>query len=86
MDSRIQSMTMLQTKHSRVLVDIFGRLKTNCYSASFSSQALHEFFLYCEVADAVYDAARKNETIVTQCSFFVRDIWFFVVRLLIHSK
>ncbi|EDX12862.1 GD20371 [Drosophila simulans] len=85
-DRRIQSMTTLQTKHSRVLVDIFGRLKTNCYSASFSSQALHEFFLYCEVADAVYDAAQKNETIVTQCSFFVRDIWFFVVRFLIHTK
>ncbi|XP_039495619.1 serine/threonine-protein kinase ATM [Drosophila santomea] len=85
-DSRIQSMSTLQTKHSRVLVDVFGRLKTNCYSASFSSQALHEFFLYCEVADAVHDAAKKNETIVTQCSFFVRDIWFFVVRFLIHTK
>ncbi|XP_016998813.2 serine/threonine-protein kinase ATM isoform X1 [Drosophila takahashii] len=85
-DSRLQSMTTLQIKHSRILVDLFGRLKADCFTASFSGQALRAFFLYCEIADAVYDAAQKNETIVTQCSYFVRDIWFFVVRFLLHTN
>jgi len=79
-------MTTLQIKHSRILVDLFGRLKANCFAATFSDQALREFFVYCVMADAVYDAALENEITVTQCSYFVRDIWFFVVRFLLHSE
>ncbi|XP_041674601.1 serine/threonine-protein kinase ATM [Drosophila eugracilis] len=85
-DSRVYSMITLQVKHSRILVDLFAHLKANCFTASFSSQALRNFFLYCEIADAVYDAAKQNETSVIQCSYFVRDIWFFVVRFLQHTK
>ncbi|XP_052835760.1 LOW QUALITY PROTEIN: serine/threonine-protein kinase ATM [Drosophila gunungcola] len=84
--SRLQSMTTLQIKKPRILIDLFGRLKANCFSATFSSQALRSFFLYCEMADAVYDAAKENEQKVLQCSYFVRDIWFFVVRFLQHTK
>ncbi|KAH8280952.1 hypothetical protein KR054_005673 [Drosophila jambulina] len=89
-DNRIQSMSTLQIKHPRILVDLFGRLKTNCFTSSFSRQALRCFFLYCEIADAVYDAASaeavKTKAAVAQCSYFVRDIWFFVVRYLHHTK
>ncbi|KAH8268288.1 hypothetical protein KR026_004200 [Drosophila bipectinata] len=86
--SRSQSMSMLQLKHPRILVDLFGRLKKHCFNATFSSQAVHEFFLYCVIADAVYDAALDSEgaETVVKCSYFVRDIWFFLVRFLKHSK
>ncbi|XP_020814150.1 serine/threonine-protein kinase ATM [Drosophila serrata] len=89
-DNRIQSMSTLQIKHPRILVDLFGRLKTNCFTSSFTSQALRYLFLYCEIADAVYEAAAqeavKTKAAVAQCSYFVRDIWFFVVRYLHHTK
>ncbi|XP_017057473.2 LOW QUALITY PROTEIN: serine/threonine-protein kinase ATM [Drosophila ficusphila] len=85
-DSRIQSMATLQIKHPGLLVDLFGRLKANCFTASFSSQAMNDFFHYCEIADAVYDAFQNQEKKNQQCSYFVCDIWFFVVRFLMHTK
>ncbi|EDV35318.2 LOW QUALITY PROTEIN: uncharacterized protein Dana_GF11791 [Drosophila ananassae] len=86
--SRIQSMSLLQLKHPRILVDLFGRLKMHCFNATFPSQVVHEFFLYCAIADAVYDSALESEgaETVVKCSYFVRDIWFFLVRFLKHSK
>uniref|UniRef100_A0A6P4EBP2 Serine/threonine-protein kinase ATM n=1 Tax=Drosophila rhopaloa TaxID=1041015 RepID=A0A6P4EBP2_DRORH len=83
---RIQSMTTLQIKHPRLLIDLFGRLKTNCFTATFSGQSLRGLFLYSEIADAVYDAAIENEKKVLQCSYFVCDIWLFLVRFLLHTK
>ncbi|KAH8264195.1 hypothetical protein KR038_004388 [Drosophila bunnanda] len=89
-DNRIQSMSTLQIKHPRILVELFGRLKTNCFTSSFFSQTLRYLFLYCQIADAVYDAAAqeavKTKAAVDHCSFFVRDIWFFVVRYLHYTK
>ncbi|XP_017035887.1 serine/threonine-protein kinase ATM [Drosophila kikkawai] len=90
-DTRIQSMSTLQIKHPRILVDLFGRLKTNCFTSSFSSQALRYLFLYCEIADAVYEAAaeeaaKTKAAKIAECSLFVRDIWFFMVRYLRHTK
>ncbi|KAH8244044.1 hypothetical protein KR032_012478 [Drosophila birchii] len=89
-DNRIQSMSILQIKHPRILVNVFGRLKANCFTSSFPSQSLRYLFLYCEIADAVYEAAAqeavKTKAAVAQCSYFVRDIWFFVVRYLHHTK
>ncbi|KAH8295345.1 hypothetical protein KR018_010145 [Drosophila ironensis] len=85
---RIQSMYTLQVKYPRILVNLFGRLKTDCFAATFSNQVLRQFFLYAIIADAVYDAALAltDEKTVLQCSFFVRDIWSFVVQFLLRSK
>ncbi|XP_022209922.2 serine/threonine-protein kinase ATM [Drosophila obscura] len=87
-DDRLQAMSMLQIKHPRILIELFGRLKTDCFNAIFPSQATHCFFVYCAIADALYDAALALEgpKTIIPCSYFVRDIWFFVVRLLLHSK
>lgn len=81
-------MSLLQLKHPRILVDLFGRLKMHCFNATFPSQVVHEFFLYCAIADAVYDSALESEgaETVVKCSYFVRDIWFFLVRFLKHCE
>ncbi|KAH8369440.1 hypothetical protein KR009_011024 [Drosophila setifemur] len=87
-DIRIQSMSLLQIKHPRILIEVFGRLKTNCFTAIFNSQVWHEFFLYCTFADAIYDAALalNGAKRLGQGSYFVQDIWFFVVGFLQHTK
>ncbi|XP_023036036.1 serine/threonine-protein kinase ATM [Drosophila willistoni] len=90
-DLGVKVMATLQTKHSIVLIDLFGILKTNCYTAVFTSQTLHSLFHYCVIANAVYDSARMLEHQTTkdnshhmQSSYFVRDIWYFLVRFLKH--
>ncbi|BFF89361.1 serine/threonine-protein kinase ATM [Drosophila madeirensis] len=85
---RLQAMSKLQIKHPRILIELLGRLKTDCFNALFSSQAIQRFFVYCAIAEALYDAALAVEGPKTSipCSYFVRDTWFFVVRLLLHSK
>ncbi|XP_026850238.1 serine/threonine-protein kinase ATM [Drosophila persimilis] len=87
-DDRLQAMSLLQIKHSRILIHLLGLLKTDCFNAIFPSQAIHAFFLYCAIANALYDSALALEGPKTAIpfSYFVRDIWFFVVRFLLHSK
>lgn len=77
-----------------MLVKLLNILKGDCYRAVLPSHVLHCFFRYCTIADAILDAAKKLEStrnsdaklIEVHCGYFVRDVWFFVCRFLLHSE
>ncbi|KRF80861.1 serine/threonine-protein kinase ATM [Drosophila virilis] len=93
-DDRIQSMSALMCEQPLILVSLLGTLKSDCYRAVLPSHVLHCFFLYCTIGDAILDTAKALESapstdanlIEVNCGYFVRDVWFFVCRFLLHSR
>ncbi|KAH8386431.1 hypothetical protein KR093_000425 [Drosophila rubida] len=93
---RLQAVSQYMLEKPLMMVELLTMLKTDCYEALLPSQLLHCFFLYCSIADAMLDAIKtlseedsmqRYERLLNEnCAYFVRDIWFFVCRLLLHTK
>lgn len=93
-ENRLQSMSVLILEQPLILIELLDKLKSDCHLALLSSQMLRCFFLYASIADAILDAVRlledesslvNDQLLEINCVYFVRDIWFFVCRLLLHS-
>lgn len=87
-------MSVLILEQPLILIELLDKLKSDCHLALLSSQMLRCFFLYASIADAILDAVRlledesslvNDQLLEINCVYFVRDIWFFVCRLLLHS-
>lgn len=87
-------MSVLILEQPLVLIELLDKLKSDCHLAQLSSHILRCFFLYASIVDAILDAVKlledesslvNDQLLEINCVYFVRDIWFFVCRLLLHS-
>ncbi|XP_062138082.1 serine/threonine-protein kinase ATM [Drosophila sulfurigaster albostrigata] len=94
---RLQAVVQGMLQKPLLMVDLLSMLKTDCYEALLPSQLLRSFFLYCIIADAMLDGIRDDILLNSGThrykrlqyengAYFVQDIWFFVCRLLLHTK
>ncbi|KAH8396072.1 hypothetical protein KR222_002674 [Zaprionus bogoriensis] len=94
-NARLQPMCLLMLEQPLVLLELLDQLKSDCHSALLESGMLRSFFLYCSLADAILDAAKSltddpalinDRLLEVNCAYFVRDIWYFVCRMLLHNN